>query len=677
MTIHTLLVLIICTCYLLSKASAVSKHDKQGVLATDLLLQPPDRFHISQKWPECVFGIRSQNACGTCWAFSLARVLSIKTCIESKGRARFWYSPEQLATCVTVSRNNVCDGSSGDYTDVQTTLENGIVPWAYWPYSIGLGIIASRTKPGSAKKCWSNVTDEVIPFPLTQFQDPKFSWLIHDTTVSSVNPSSLTTAATSAKIDVTLKYNRIKVVRPQYMDYLKYIKTADQEIREVNFDKAKQEIHIKNIIASNLFSSNSGINEVKIGDIVNVSLPFAFVDLRPVAQPPQSDISKYKNVVATVPSYTTRRISTITPELIQNQIMTHGPVMGALNWKKMKTMPDFLVGEGGDHMVTVEGWITKIDPKTQKPQLYFSVANSWSKLRGQDLLSVYENDDMDESKEQKSTEEKSVGSNDSIKMGDSGVEGEQKQQDQQPKKPPLQQQQLQQQQKELLVASKTKGYDLIPIEYFDNFYTDIQINMLNKYQITKIESRKLLKANSWEILVNTKVPQAYSNQDYVAVVPHISMSTVINSEQLIQYMKNNKRARLLSWRKIDPRSDLPTKLVFVAPKGDYEVRLYMHNSRDYIDRWFLRILDDKIEAKDVPWQPAVNKDIDIGLQSVTSLDVTPSPTTSVLVQPLQLCRDSESVAATIGECRAKDLCSTTVVTNVIKACPTDQVCCVP
>ena len=68
----------------------------------------PDAFDSRTQWPDCVTPIRSQDHCGSCWAFSAATAFSDRICIASEGRTKVVLSPQYLVSCD--KKNSACKG---------------------------------------------------------------------------------------------------------------------------------------------------------------------------------------------------------------------------------------------------------------------------------------------------------------------------------------------------------------------------------------------------------------------------------------------------------------------------------------------------------------------------------------------------------------------------------------
>ncbi|KAJ8953149.1 hypothetical protein NQ318_017176 [Aromia moschata] len=63
----------------------------------------PDSFDAREAWPECesISTIRYQGKCGSCWAFAAVEVMTDRLCIQTSGKTKFEFSPEELVSCCT------------------------------------------------------------------------------------------------------------------------------------------------------------------------------------------------------------------------------------------------------------------------------------------------------------------------------------------------------------------------------------------------------------------------------------------------------------------------------------------------------------------------------------------------------------------------------------------------
>jgi len=107
----------------------------------------PDEFDGRTAFPGLLRPIRNQEACGSCWAFSAAEVLSDRFAIQTKDKNFPPLSPEDLVSC-----------DKGDHG-----CGGGLLPNA-WRYLSGTGIVTDKCFPygagkGQAPACVSKCED--------------------------------------------------------------------------------------------------------------------------------------------------------------------------------------------------------------------------------------------------------------------------------------------------------------------------------------------------------------------------------------------------------------------------------------------------------------------------------------------------------------------------------------
>jgi len=98
-----------------------------------LACSPPDNFDARTKFTNCVHSPMDQKDCGSCWAFSIAEMMSDRFCISGKNAT---LSPQFLTSCDL--DNDACNGGS-IYTGMQYAEEYGIVSEECFPYGSGQG----------------------------------------------------------------------------------------------------------------------------------------------------------------------------------------------------------------------------------------------------------------------------------------------------------------------------------------------------------------------------------------------------------------------------------------------------------------------------------------------------------------------------------------------------------
>jgi cathepsin B len=96
----------------------------------------PKEFDSRKQWSGCVFSIRDQQHCGSCWAFSAAEVLGDRFCIKSGGKIKEILSPQDMVSCST--NNHACQGGMLDAT-WNYLEESGITTDECTPYVSGDG----------------------------------------------------------------------------------------------------------------------------------------------------------------------------------------------------------------------------------------------------------------------------------------------------------------------------------------------------------------------------------------------------------------------------------------------------------------------------------------------------------------------------------------------------------
>ena len=102
----------------------------------EVLKDLPAEFDSRKQWPDCVFPIRQQEHCGSCWAFSGASALTDRFCIASNTKIKTVLSPQDMVSCDTSDFG--CHGGLLD--KAWTYLENtGIVGDDCFPYVSGDG----------------------------------------------------------------------------------------------------------------------------------------------------------------------------------------------------------------------------------------------------------------------------------------------------------------------------------------------------------------------------------------------------------------------------------------------------------------------------------------------------------------------------------------------------------
>lgn len=92
---------------------------------------------------DCTHKIRNQGQCGSCWAFSVAGVVSDRCCMNDADHG--WLAPQELVSCD--KRNSGCNG--GDRTAAtQYVIANGLVHDECYPYTAKDGTCTKQCKDG-------------------------------------------------------------------------------------------------------------------------------------------------------------------------------------------------------------------------------------------------------------------------------------------------------------------------------------------------------------------------------------------------------------------------------------------------------------------------------------------------------------------------------------------------
>jgi len=96
----------------------------------------PAQFDSRTQWPGCIYPIRDQARCGSCWAFAASEVLSDRFCIAGKKDVGV-LSPQYLVSC------DMSDyGCQGGYLTNSWAfiVKNGLPTDACYPYTSGGGV---------------------------------------------------------------------------------------------------------------------------------------------------------------------------------------------------------------------------------------------------------------------------------------------------------------------------------------------------------------------------------------------------------------------------------------------------------------------------------------------------------------------------------------------------------
>lgn len=106
-----------------------------------------EEFDFRQEYPECVLGVRNEEACGASYAISTADALGNRFCMHSEGRMTTKLSAQDIVSCDTDDYG--CDG--GEMLNV-------------WAYVTAVGIVSDTCFPfksehGEVKPCITECED--------------------------------------------------------------------------------------------------------------------------------------------------------------------------------------------------------------------------------------------------------------------------------------------------------------------------------------------------------------------------------------------------------------------------------------------------------------------------------------------------------------------------------------
>ena len=103
----------------------------------DLRALPTD-FDSRAQWKDCVFEVKNQGKCGSCWAFAASEVLSDRLCIASEGKVKANLSPQDLVSCDYLDMG--CNGGIPMMSWI-TLRFKGITTESCMPYTSGTGSV--------------------------------------------------------------------------------------------------------------------------------------------------------------------------------------------------------------------------------------------------------------------------------------------------------------------------------------------------------------------------------------------------------------------------------------------------------------------------------------------------------------------------------------------------------
>jgi len=91
-----------------AKANRLHKSGNPSYRDHTLQSSLPSSFDARDEWPGCISGIKNQESCGSCYAFSAVSFLEDRFCIKSEGQIKVELAPEDIVTCDT--GNYGCNG---------------------------------------------------------------------------------------------------------------------------------------------------------------------------------------------------------------------------------------------------------------------------------------------------------------------------------------------------------------------------------------------------------------------------------------------------------------------------------------------------------------------------------------------------------------------------------------
>jgi len=128
----------------------------------------PEEYDTRKAFPQCqsLQEVRDQSACGSCWAFGAAEVMSDRICIQSKGTLQTRISTEDLVSCCVT-----CGfGCNGGY------------PFSAFKYWESSGVVTgglygdtSTCQPYAYPPCEHHTTGKYQPCQSGEFPTPKCS----------------------------------------------------------------------------------------------------------------------------------------------------------------------------------------------------------------------------------------------------------------------------------------------------------------------------------------------------------------------------------------------------------------------------------------------------------------------------------------------------------------------
>lgn len=116
-------------------------------------------FDSRVKWPLCVFPVRDQGSCGSCWAFAASETLTDRFCIASNETIKVVLSPQNMVSCD--KNDNGCNGG-GIETSWDFLVFNGVVSDQCFPYYSSTGSVPPCPNSLCINKAISNRSYSVV-----------------------------------------------------------------------------------------------------------------------------------------------------------------------------------------------------------------------------------------------------------------------------------------------------------------------------------------------------------------------------------------------------------------------------------------------------------------------------------------------------------------------------------
>lgn len=112
--------------------------------------EDPDSLPSELSWAnsKCDHAPKNQGACGACWAFAIAGMLSDRCCLANSAKDKGWLSVQELVSCAPKTYG--CQGADINTPADYLKTSNGLVPDACYPYVGKKESCPSKCKNGKA-----------------------------------------------------------------------------------------------------------------------------------------------------------------------------------------------------------------------------------------------------------------------------------------------------------------------------------------------------------------------------------------------------------------------------------------------------------------------------------------------------------------------------------------------